>query len=46
MSEFIVAGIVVIAGVIWLYSRFCEERRQSSRDQKEGTVSRGARVRL
>lgn len=24
MSEFIVAGIIVITGVNWLYSRFCE----------------------
>ena len=24
MSEFIVAGIILLAGVNWLYSRFCE----------------------
>jgi hypothetical protein len=46
MSEFIVAGIIVIAGVNWLYSRFCEGPRQSLRNQRQGMVSRGANARL
>jgi hypothetical protein len=46
MSEVIVAGIIVIAGVNWLYSRFCEGPRQLSREQRQELPSRGAHVRL
>jgi hypothetical protein len=28
MSEFIVGGIILIATVNWLYSRFCEDHRR------------------
>ncbi|MGZ5565068.1 MAG: hypothetical protein ACXWFY_07740 [Chthoniobacterales bacterium] len=30
MSGLIVAGIILIAGVNWLYSRFCEEYSKTS----------------
>jgi hypothetical protein len=46
MSEFIVAGILVISGVNWLYSRFCEGPRQLLRNQRQGMMSRGTQIPL
>lgn len=46
MSEFIVAGIIIIAGVNWLYSHFCEGPRQFSRKQKQEMASRAVKVRF
>jgi hypothetical protein len=46
MSELIVTGIIVISGVNWLYSRFCEEPRQPLRDQRQKMAGRPASVRL
>jgi hypothetical protein len=46
MSEFIVAGILVISGVNWLYPRFCEGPRQLLRTQRQGMMSPGAQTPL
>jgi hypothetical protein len=39
MSEFIVAGILVISSVNWLYSRLCEGPRQLLPTQRQGMMS-------
>ncbi len=46
MSEFIVAGIIVMSGVNWLYSRFCEGPRQFLGKQTQPKTSRRARARI
>jgi len=46
MSEFIVAGIIFITGVNWLYSSFCEGPRQFSDKQTRLKPSRRARARV
>ncbi|HEY2712347.1 MAG TPA: hypothetical protein VGI60_07520 [Chthoniobacterales bacterium] len=42
MSEFIVASIIVIGGVNWLYSRFCEQKRGSSGSTSRQVLHRQA----